>query len=145
MTATASSLRLRAADADDFRVLAACLQDALVPVGEMTFDGVGREFVLVANRYCWEDAPQDAAGAAGMRVHCAVHFTGVDTVRRRAVDTAARGRILDLLTIDVRPDAVELLFAGDAAIRLEGPAIGCRMCDLGEPWPAAAQPRHPGA
>jgi hypothetical protein len=143
MTDAASSLRLRAADAEDFRVVAACLQDALVPVGEMVFDPAGREFVLVANRYCWEGEPANSAGKPGMRVHCALHFTGVDAVRRRSLDPLAHGTILDLLTVDLRDGAVELLFAGDAAIRLEGAAIGCRLRDLGEPWPAAARPRHP--
>jgi hypothetical protein len=142
MSDAASSLRLRAADTEDFRVVAACLQDAIVPIGEMAFDSAGREFVLVANRYCWEEAP---AQSAGMRVHCAVHFTGVDAVRRRALDPLAHGSILDLLTIDVRAGAVELLFAGGAAIRLEGASIGCRIRDLGEPWPAAVRPRHPAA
>jgi hypothetical protein len=136
MTVGGANLRLRAEDAEDFRVVAACLQDALVPLGDMTFDGDLKEFILVANRFRWESSP-------GERVHCAVHFTGVAAVRRRGIDLRERGRILDLLTIEAEPGAVVLLFAGDVAVRLEGERIGCRLRDLGEPWPATGTPRHP--
>ena len=138
MTAAGANLRLRAEDADDFRVIAACLQDALVPLGDMIFDGDLKEFVLVANRFRWESSP-------GERVHCAVHFTGVAAVRRRGIELRERSRILDLLTIEAEPGAVVLLFAGDVAVRLEGERIGCRLRDLGESWPAAGTPRHPDA
>jgi len=138
MTDAGANLRLRAEDAEDFRVIAACLQDALVPLGDMTFDGDVKEFILVANRFRWETSP-------GERVHCAVHFTGVAAVRRRGLDLRERGRILDLLTIEAEPGAVVLLFAGDVAVRLEGERIGCRMRDIGRPWPATDTPRHPDA
>jgi hypothetical protein len=139
MTEVGASLRLRAEDAEDFRVVAACLQDALVPLGDMTFDGELKEFILVANRFRWESSP-------GERVHCAVHFTGVAAVRRRGIDLRKRDSILDLLTIASEPGAIVLLFAGDVAIRLEGDRIGCRVRDIGKPWPAAAgTPRHPDA
>lgn len=138
--AAGDNLKLKAEDAEDFGILAACLQDALVPVGDMNFDGAASEFVLLANRFRWEgDARADE------RIHCAVHFSGVAAVRRRGLDLRERGRVLDLLTIEVAAGAVTLLFAENAAIRLEGPEIGGRLRDLGDPWPAAAAPRHPAA
>jgi hypothetical protein len=33
-------------------------------------------------------------------------------------------------------------FAGDAALRLQGPRIVCHMEDLGEPWPTRWRPSH---
>jgi hypothetical protein len=132
------ALRLKAEDAEDFRILSACLQDALVPVGDMVFDAPGREFVLLANRFRWEDGTRSAE-----RVHCAVHFTGVAAVRWRGFDLRERGRVLELLAIEVAADAVTLLFAEDAAVRIEGPGIGGRLRDVGEPWTGAATPRHP--
>ncbi|MEE8562657.1 MAG: DUF2948 family protein, partial [Alphaproteobacteria bacterium] len=48
-------LKLRAVDAEDFAVLGACLQDALVPVQDMRFLGEENRFVMVANRFCWEN------------------------------------------------------------------------------------------
>ena len=136
MTDGSANLRLRADDAEDFRIVAACLQDALVPLGDMTFDAERQEFILVANRFRWETA-------GGERIHCAVHFDGVAAVRRRGIDMRERERILDLLTIEAEHEAVVLLFAGDMAIRLEGTRIGCRLRDIGEAWPANGTPRHP--
>jgi len=50
-------LKLRARDIADMDVIAACLQDALLPVAEMTFQPREGRFVMVANRFMWELAP----------------------------------------------------------------------------------------
>ena len=48
------------------RAISACLQDALVPVSEMTYVPDDHRFVLVANRFRWEaPAPADASPAPG--------------------------------------------------------------------------------
>jgi hypothetical protein len=68
-------------------------------------------------------------------------------VRRKGLDQRDRGRILELLTMDIEADgsgkmAVVMLFAGGAAIRLEGTGIKCRISDIGEPWPTQFRPSH---
>lgn len=162
-------LRLRAEDEEDLHVLAAVLQDSLVPLTEMEFFSDTHRFALVASRFRWEncsetaDSPFDPAAAEGEapepevpdiafarcasyeRVNCGVCFEGVEQVRCRGVDRRERGRILELLTIRTEPGAVLLLFAGGAAIRLEGKHITCRMEDVGEPWPTRWRPHHPVA
>ena len=47
-------LRLRARDADDLAVIAACVQDALVPVVDMAFLPTEKRFVLALNRFRWD-------------------------------------------------------------------------------------------
>lgn len=159
----AQGLKLKATDAEDFRIIAACLQDALIPVGDMKFETGGKEFVLVANRFRWEncdetwehepapapvEAPPDPAFMpcnSYERVNCGIHFHGVDAVRRKGLDQRDRGRVLELLTIEAHPGAVVMVFAGEAALRLEGPHISCVMQDIGEPWPTQWRPRHPAA
>jgi hypothetical protein len=79
------------------------------------------------------------------RVNCGIHFHGVDAVRRKGLDQRDRGRVLELLTIEAHPGAVVMVFAGEAALRLEGPHISCVMQDIGEPWPTQWRPRHPAA
>ena len=152
-------LKLRAEDAEDYGVVAACLQDALVPVGEMQYLGDEKAFVLVANRFRWENctesadsppAPQQAevpdamfvACQAYERVNCAMRIDGVAHVKRRGLDPKDRARVLEVLDIRMGEGAVELLFAGDAAIRLEGEGLVCRLQDMGEPWPTLWRPRH---
>jgi hypothetical protein len=157
------ALKLRAEDAEDYGVVAACLQDALVPVGEMQYLADEKAFVLVANRFRWEncseafDSPpapaQEGAQAevpdamfvacqAYERVNCALRIDGVAQVKRRGFAPKDRARVLEILHITTAPGAVELLFAGDAAVRLEGEGLVCRLQDMGEPWPTLWRPRH---
>jgi hypothetical protein len=160
-------LRLRAEDEEDLRIIAAVLQDSLVGTGEMEYLAKEQRFALVANRFRWENcdvgdgtaadvpAAQPAAATEEVedaaflpchsyeRVNCGVLFDGVEHVRCKGVNRQDRGRILELLTIDVEADAITLVFSGDAAVRLEGHAISCRLQDLGEPWPTTFRPQHP--
>ena len=47
-------LKLVARDADDMKVLSACLQDSVMKVADMAHLSQARRFVLMVNRYCWE-------------------------------------------------------------------------------------------
>jgi hypothetical protein len=136
-------------------VISACLQDALVPVRDLAFVADERAFLLVANRFRWESGvpsdgagkpPADRAGAGFERILCGVAFAEVTAVSYRGFRRSEDQRILSLLAI--RPEtgaggsAVQLEFAGDAAIRLEIARIAVRLKDLGEPWPTAWRPGH---
>ncbi len=160
-----SALKLRAEDAEDLRVIAACLQDALIPLSDVEFLPEEHRFLLVANRFRWENCDETAdmpvisvealtdstleACTNYERVNCGIRFNNVKNVRRRGFEQRDRGRILELLTMDVEPgadgggQAVVLVFAGGAAIRLEGDHITCHVGDIGEPWPTQWRPYHP--
>jgi len=159
-------LKLAARDADDLEVIAACVQDALVPIGEMAFLPAEQRFVLAINRFRWDridpnESPKgsrpstrgapsrDAAfwekGDAGPRyerVHSGLRFERVTSVRTRGIDLRNRDRILELLTVQSEANAVLLLFAGDAAIRLEVAELQCYLEDFGEGWPTRWRPSH---
>ncbi len=138
-------LKLRAKDAEDIAVIAACLQDALVPVGDLTYLPEERQFVAVLNRFCWEtDEDTGAAATAHQRVLCGLRFDGVRGVKLRGVDRHDSGRLLQLLTIESADDAITLVFAGGVAFRLEVEAVRCSLEDLVEPWPTRWQPSHDG-
>ncbi len=53
-------LKLRAHDAEDLGALAACLQDALVPLADVVYLKAEKRFVMVANRFMWERGAQKA-------------------------------------------------------------------------------------
>lgn len=163
--AGSAPLRLRARDADDLQTIAACLQDALVPLSEVAFLKAERRFVMVANRFRWERTPAEAAsapvpdkdarfadraddedGAARYeRVNCGICFDRVRAVRFKGLDVRRKSQILNLLTLQSRSDAITLVFAGGATIRLDVSDIRCHLEDLGEPWPTRWQPAHPAA
>ena len=157
-----SPLRLKAEDAEDLAVVAACLQDAVVLVSDMGHIPRERQFVFVANRFKWEEAeevPDDGEGKddpffldpddAYERVLCGVAFDDVTSVRYRGFDRGKRGHFLELLTIAVGEQAVkdgctiiELDFADGATVRLEAERLHCLVEDFGEPWPTRWRPRH---
>jgi hypothetical protein len=67
-------LKLRAYDREDFAVVSAVLQDALVPVIEMAWLAEEQRFALVANRFRWERR----APAGDLPDQPAVEATGRD-------------------------------------------------------------------
>jgi Protein of unknown function (DUF2948) len=157
-------LRLRALDADDLQTIAGFLQDALVPLSEVAFLKAEQRFVMVANRFRWErpavteasepgvDSGADARFAGSVdeegggplyeRINCGICFDRVSAVRYQGLDVRRKSQILNLLTVQSRPGAITLIFAGGAAIRLDVAAIRCHLEDLGEPWPTRWVPSH---
>ena len=143
----AKKLKLRAEDEEDLRVVSACLQDALIAVGDMTYLRDDRRFVLVANRFCWEAAPCDDAASLSPddcfeRVHTGLRFENVTAVHQRGMDSLDAAQLLELLAIQIEGNVLMLVFAGDAAIRLETSQPLCLIEDLDEPWPTKWRPHH---
>jgi hypothetical protein len=149
-------LRLRAEDADDLAVLSACLQDALVAVRDIAYDPGARVFMLVTNRFRWEDCRPDARpgglfeGAPFERTLCGVSFENVTTAAYRGFRRGEKDRILCLLAIRLAEGTanappglrIDLDFAGYARIRLAAAGLRVRARDFGDPWPTPWQPGH---
>ena len=141
--AAPGALRLRAVDRDDLAVVAAMLQDALVSLTDMQYLADDRRFVLVANRFRWENCDENGACDQYERVHCAIAFEGVERVERKGLGPASLDGFGALLTIEVAENAVLLVFAGGGRIRLGISRLDCHISDVGEPWPTQWRPRHP--
>ena len=167
----AAGLKLRARDAADLAIIAACLQDALIRPRDMTYLADQKRFAFVANRFRWEavarrssdplpenaskpradDEEGDAEFADGeptgpvfQRIHCGVCFDRVRGVKLRGFTLRKGPEFLELLTIQAQGDAILVVFAGNATVRLEVEAIRCHFEDLGEAWPTAWRPEHAG-
>jgi hypothetical protein len=140
-------LRLKAVDADDLSVMAACLQDALIPLSEMVYLPEERRFLAAFTRFrreCLED-PEDRAGLT--QCQAVLTFSGVLAVRHHAVDRRFGAVRMELLTVIAEPAveggaSITLIFAGDAAIQLQVERIAATLVDIGEPWAAPATPSH---
>ena len=143
-----AGLKLRAEDADDLSVIAACLQDALVQVGEMAYLRRKRRFVAAFNRVMWES--EAAPGERLKRIRSGIHFDGVLAAKAQGLDQADQGQLLEVLTIACEQGegsaaTVTLVFAGGAQVRLEVECIDCTLGDMGAPWRARLRPRHRAA
>ncbi|UUX51362.1 DUF2948 family protein [Nisaea acidiphila] len=149
LAASDRPFRVRAEDADDLSVVAAYLQDALLPVSEMTYEPNDGRFVMVVQRFRWETAPEDGTVPAdgdtlyAERVHCGIRFDGVSRVQTHGFERSKRDRILNLLTVHPSDGQIDLAFADNVTIRLAVDRILCHIEDLGEPWPTVFTPSHP--
>jgi len=167
-------LKLRAEDEGDVDVLAAHLQDAIVPTRDIGYVPDKRQLVMVVNRFMWEhagaagiaeggahgDAAEPGGGAAWrgeaatetteapapyLRTNCGLRIREVAGVQSRRLDLTGGGdRLLELLSLRPDPEGLVLHFAGGAAIRVQTSRISILLEDLGSPWPTARRPRHGG-
>jgi hypothetical protein len=140
-------LRLKAVDADDLSVLAACLQDALIPLSEMVYVPGERRFLAAFTRFrreCLAD-PNRCDGLT--QCQSVLTFNGVECVKHHGIDPRFGGVKLEFLTMVAEPGedglvTVVLIFAGDMALQLRVRGISATLRDFGEPRPASAAPRH---
>jgi hypothetical protein len=143
------ALKLIALDADDLAIVSAHMQDAVVRREDLVFLPRERRFALVARRFDWEAPETPRRRLTGL------HFERV--MRAQTFNLPAGPEaILGLLAVTFTPaeragpdngstepgGAVELVFAGGMAIRLEVECIEAQMKDLGPIWEAVGKPVH---
>lgn len=141
------SLRLRAVDADDLSVIAACLQDALIPLSEMAFVAEERRFMAAFTRFQRERLADPSQADGLTQCQAALVLDEVEAVKFRGLDSRFGAVRLELLTLISEPGAdgltlITLVFAGDAAIQLHARRVAATLEDFGEPWAATATPTH---
>ena len=140
-------LRLKAVDADDLAVIAACLQDALIPLSEMVYLPDERRFLAAFTR-CRRECLADPECCDGLtQCQSVLTFNGVECVRHHGIDPRFGAVKLEFLTMVAEPGAdgvttVVLIFAGDMALQLRMRGIAATLCDFGEACLASAAPRH---
>ena len=140
-----AQLKLMALDAEDLEVISSCCQDAVLAMGEMEYLPGENRFVMAINRYAWE---QDRGGSRDRERHKAVlQFARVNSVRTLGIDRHEEGMILSLLAIlfepgDAPAGSIELVFAGDGAIRLDVECVEVQLADLDAAWEAQSRPSH---
>ncbi|NYS23558.1 DUF2948 family protein [Rhodobacteraceae bacterium 2376] len=138
-------LRLRAQDAEDLKVMAALLQDAVFPVTEMTYDRRRRRFALLVNRFRWE---HDARPPE--RVQSLLIVNDVLAAATQGVDRAESDLVLSLLSLEFTPGedgagTLDLVLAGDGGVRLSVECVDLALRDVTRPYvaPSGRVPSHP--
>ena len=149
-------LRLQAAGQDDLEVLSALLQDAIIPGEDMFHDQGGRRFVMVVNRFCWDQPPvrgvtSEDGGPVYQRRLCGVQIRGVRAVRQSGMPSDRKSALFNLLAmraddlLAMRADdagtkdceRIELLFSGGAVLQfdLDGLSVIAEDIETGQPTP----------
>ena len=123
--------RARFTDAEDLSVVASYLQDALVPVSEMSFEGRRPAFRVGGPTFRERPTLSSTEEAFGERVHTGLRFDNVTGVRLKGINRSNPGEILSLLTLAVDESTIDLVFADDKTIRLDVERIDGVAEDLG--------------
>lgn len=142
-------LRLIAQDVSDLQVLATLVQDAVVPITEMTFAKRQHRFALLLNRFRWEDSPAaKREGRPFERVRSLLVFDTVLGVRSQNIDRGDQDAVLSVLSIGfVANDldgVVEIVLAGGGTIALQVEALEATLTDVSRPYRANSgqAPKH---
>ena len=134
-------LKLYARSADDIEVISAHLQDAVAQLGDMAYLADEQRFVLLVNRFCWENE------GTPMRVRSALQLANVTSIRQKKLNLTRREGVVALLAVHFEPDTpptgeMRLQFAGGGEIRLVVEACEAILEDITAPWVAKARPQH---
>lgn len=144
-------LRLAAMDADDLGVLAALVQDAVLPANEMVWQKGRRRFACLLNRFRWEDKVRAERGQRAFeRVQSVLAFDDVLSVAHQGIEARDEDTVLSLLTLAFEPGPdgtgrMVLTFAGDGAVAVDVEAINVTLQDVTRPYraPSGKAPSHP--
>jgi hypothetical protein len=136
----AKALKLLAQDAEDLEVVAAALQDAVLKIGDITWEATARRLTLQVNRYRWgAEEPE--------RVRAAIQVGSVLGVQGRRLRRGASEAVVEMLTLAFEPGEAPggrlvFRFAGDADLAAEVECVDLVLADISEPWAAKSEPRH---
>ncbi|MBB5753395.1 hypothetical protein GGQ63_002461 [Prosthecomicrobium pneumaticum] len=143
-------LKLVAFDGEDLAVISACVQDAVLKVGDAAFLPKEHRFACVMNRFVWEKMPDGSSRRREYeRRRSGMHFDRVRAVRSTGIERKNTDQVLELLAIgydqaseETPEGTITLIFAGGAAIALDVECIEAAMADLGPAWATACCPEH---
>ena len=155
MQAKSPKLRLRAHDVDDVSVLSALLQDAIIPGADMSFNAKLEEFVIIANRFCWELKPSaDVKSSDGKPIHerrlCGIRIARVRSVKHYNWPEVRQYELFNLLAFGLVDMAeqqkggtvLQFEFSGGSSLRLNVDDVDIVLADLDVGHPTSLQPGH---
>ncbi|RPE66963.1 DUF2948 family protein [Pacificibacter maritimus] len=143
-------LMLKAHDTDDLTILSALCQDAIVPVGEISYNTEQRRFAMLLNRFRWEDVDRATKHKRSVeRVQSVLLFDDVLTAKSSGVSAKDKETVISILSITFTagPDGTGtalITLAGDGEIHLALEALDITLKDVTRPYvaPSKKQPTH---
>jgi len=153
------AFKIVAKDKDDLTVISALLQDSIVARTDMTFLPGEQRFVMIVNRFRWEqsdldDMLDDALVASYLdndknltatfsRVQSALRIENVEAAQTRNLEQCADSvGLLNILSVGLEQNVLLITLSNQAAIRLNLGQIACYLEDISEPWPSPSKPDH---
>ena len=142
----AINLKLIGKNQEDLKVISAYLQDSVATVKDMAFLKNNRIFVMIVNRFMWEDVERGVF-RQNKRIRCAIKFEEIFKIKSKNINQKRTSKILECLAINsyLNIDEIyetKIFFSGGSVITLFAEAIDVVMHDQGKPWNAKHIPRH---
>ena len=151
----AGQLRLLARDEGDVAVVSALLQDAIIPGADMEFNRKTGQFIIVANRFCWEVPPLvGVTSSEGKPVHerrlCGICIRHVSAAQQHSWPDMRQDALFNILAlrhVDMAEQAcggvgLQFEFSGGSRLRLLTDEIDITLADLDAGHPTSLQPAH---
>jgi hypothetical protein len=147
-----AGLRLDAMDEDDLQILSAYCQDAIALPRDCRFMEREGRFVAALNRFAWETVKTPSRWRFLRKVQqyerrrAILDFGRVRAARSTGVGTGSDAPLV-LLTLrfaakEAPGGTIELVFAGNAAIRLDVECVEARLTDENAAWSTDRLPDH---
>ena len=141
-----NNLKLIGKNIEDLQVISAYCQDSVVKLKDIVFLKKNRTFVMMLNRFMWEDA-EKGAFRQNKRIRCAIKFDEVLEVKSKKINQKNKHRLLECLAIKCNETVnnnyeIIFFFAGGSIITLISEFIEVVMHDLGEAWNVKYFPKH---
>ena len=140
------NLKLIGKNQEDLKIISAYLQDSFVMVKDIVFLKQNRTFVMVLNRFMWEDVERGVF-RQNKRIRSAVKFDEVLKVSSKNIYQKNKNKLLEFLTIECISISDEtyrtkIFFSGGSIITIISEAIEVVLHDLGRSWNVKHIPTH---
>ena len=140
------NLKLICKNQKDLKVISAYLQDSIVTVKDMIFLKQNRTFIMIVNRFMWEDV-EKGIFRQSKRIRCAVKFEDVLKVRSKKINQKNKNKPLECLAIKSdkilnKTYQIRVFFSGNGIITISSEVVEVVMQDLGSPWNVKHIPLH---
>ena len=142
-------LTLRAVAAEDIEIMSALLQDALVAASDLHYQKDAASFMMVINRFCWEQADDTESETHPNRCLCGLKVDHVQRVSQRGL-SAGGNQFYNLLSITYEETKenekvvkrLTFTFSDGYGIRLDLVELALIVRDIAAPHPGLARPQH---
>ena len=140
------NLKLIGKNQEDLKTISTYIQDSIVTVGDIIFLEKNRIFLMIVNRFMWEDVEKETYRQI-KRIRCAIKFEEVLKVKSKKINQKNKNICLECLAIkcnEISNKNYEIIFffSGDGIITLIAEVIEVVLHDLGEAWNVKYMPKH---
>ena len=141
-----TNLKLIGKNQEDLKVISAYSQDSIVNVKDMVFLKENRTFIMITNRYMWEDV-EKGVFRKNRRIRCAIRFEEVLAVKSKNINQKNKNKPLECLAIKCSSVfenvyEIKIIFSGVNIITILSEIIEVIVQDIGKPWNVKHLPMH---